>query len=136
MSGVSISDFIAQCKTRLEQWLLEWGIAIIVILVAGISFGLGRLSATEDRAPVVATQTIVASSSDEQSIPARNAGGDYVAARTGKVYYFPWCAAASHIAEANKIWFKTEIAAKAAGYTPAKNCKGLVNSAATSTIAP
>lgn len=52
-------------------------------------------------------------------------GGEIVASRTGSAYYFPWCGGATKISVVNKVWFKDETAARAAGYTPAKNCKGL-----------
>lgn len=53
-------------------------------------------------------------------------GGMYMASRTGKVYYFPWCASAINIAPENRRWFATEKAAQKAGYRAAKNCRGLV----------
>ena len=126
MNGVSISDFIAQCKTRLEQGIDEWGIAVIVVLVAVIAFGLGRLSAAEDRSPIRVVEAASSTlATDADRTHAVTPGGAYVASRTGKAYYFPWCTAADKISEQNKVWFKTEADAKAAGYTPAKNCKGL-----------
>ena len=51
--------------------------------------------------------------------------GSYVASKTGKAYYFPWCAMAQRIKEVNKVWFATKAAAEAAGYKPAANCHGL-----------
>jgi len=54
-----------------------------------------------------------------------NTPGSYVASKTGKAYYFPWCAVALRIKDANKVWFATKAAAEAAGYKPAANCHGL-----------
>jgi len=51
------------------------------------------------------------------------AGGKLMGSRNGTKYYFPWCG--SNIAEKNKIWFNSEAEAKAKGYEPAANCKGL-----------
>ena len=121
MSGVSIADLISQCKKYLEKWLLDWGIAVIVVLVAVISFGLGRLSVAEERRPSVAVNT--ASTSAETA----TIEGTLVASRNGTAYYFPWCSGASRISEANKIWFQTEADARQAGYHAAKNCKGLAD---------
>ena len=39
--------------------------------------------------------------------------------------YYPWCAGAKQISEKNKITFASTEEARAKGYTPAANCKGL-----------
>jgi len=54
-----------------------------------------------------------------------SAGGAFVASKTGEAYHFPWCSGVLRIKEENKVWFETREAAEAAGYRPAKNCKGL-----------
>jgi hypothetical protein len=54
-----------------------------------------------------------------------NNGGQVVASKNGTKYHYPWCAGAKQIAEKNKISFPSIEAARAAGYTPAANCKGL-----------
>lgn len=51
--------------------------------------------------------------------------GSIIASKNGSKYHFPWCVGAARIKESNKIWFSSEKEAKSAGYTPAKNCKGL-----------
>ena len=40
-----------------------------------------------------------------------------------KLYHFTWCSGAKRIKDANKIWFETEAAAIAAGYSLAGNCQ-------------
>lgn len=96
--------------------------AIILILTAFTSFGLGRLSVIEEnREPV---RILQAKQTDVLGSP-WNIGGKVVASRNGSTYHAPWCSGASRISEKNKILFKDEQAAKRAGYTPAKNCKGL-----------
>ncbi len=57
--------------------------------------------------------------------PTISSGGGYVASKTGKSYHLPWCAGAKQIKEENKIYFSTKAEAEAAGYAPAKNCKGI-----------
>lgn len=52
-------------------------------------------------------------------------GGQYVASKTGTKYYLPWCGSVKRIKEENKVWFATKAEAEAAGYGPAKNCKGI-----------
>ena len=121
MSGVSIADLISQCKNSLEKWLLGWGLPMIVLLVALISFGLGRLSAAEAHSEPITLRTATTTSERPLYI-----GGNIVASRSGSAYYYPWCSGAARIAERNKVWFKNEDEAKKAGYAPAKTCKGLV----------
>jgi cell division septation protein DedD len=57
--------------------------------------------------------------------PSAASGGEYVASKTGTKYYLPWCGTAKRIKEENKVWFSSKAEAEAAGYEPAKNCKGL-----------
>jgi hypothetical protein len=63
-----------------------------------------------------------ASGGPPEAIPA---GGQVVASKTGAKYYLPWCATAKRIKPENQVWFASQDAAKAAGYEPAANCKGL-----------
>ncbi|MEX2091018.1 MAG: hypothetical protein WD989_02760 [Candidatus Paceibacterota bacterium] len=45
-----------------------------------------------------------------------------VRSKNSDKYHFTWCSGAKRIKEENKIWFETEAAALAAGYTKAGNC--------------
>ncbi|OHA15361.1 MAG: hypothetical protein A3G52_00010 [Candidatus Taylorbacteria bacterium RIFCSPLOWO2_12_FULL_43_20] len=51
--------------------------------------------------------------------------GLLVGSKTSDKYHYPWCSGALRMKEENKIWFKSAEEARAAGYTPAGNCKGL-----------
>jgi len=113
----------ANIKLWVEKVPGEWGIVIIICLVAFASFGLGRLSMTEKVRPAVAI-TSAASANVPLSIPA---GGLFVASKGGSSYHYPWCSGASKILDKNKVWFKSYREAQAAGYVAAKNCKGLGN---------
>lgn len=91
--------------------------ALLIIFVGLGSFGLGRLSILNSRAEAVhIVPTALNGSSEAHSV---------VASKTGKKYYLPWCGSVSNISEENKVWFENVEMAKAAGYTPASNCKGL-----------
>lgn len=48
-----------------------------------------------------------------------------VASQSGTKYYYPWCAGADRISDANKVWFASAEAAQAHGYESAANCDGL-----------
>ena len=108
-------------KALADQGVGEWGIFAIVVLVGLSSFALGRLSALQEGRAVVS----VHEASQLASPRGVYMGGLVVASRSGSSYYFPWCGGGEKINEGNKVWFKTEQEAKAAGYAPAKNCKGL-----------
>lgn len=119
--GGRVQEMWLKVKSRAETFVGEWGVISIVFLVALISFGLGRLSATEAAKPVVS----VSQKSFEANGRPMSAGGLVVASRNGSVYHFPWCAGASQISDANKVWFQSEEAAQRAGYSASKSCKGL-----------
>ena len=117
----NIQDIGLKIKGLGADMVHEWGLVIIVFLVAIASFGLGRLSALEDaRPPISVTQAPMAANQQAMA-----PGGLLVAARSGSVYYYPWCTGASKILLQNQRWFQSEDAARKAGYAPAKNCKGL-----------
>lgn len=110
-----------QIKYRLDKGLGEWGLIAVVLLLGVVSFGLGRFSAIEDVAPLIAV-----SEAPQTADPQALAPGDlYVASRTGSVYYYPWCSGGEKIAPGNQVWFASETAAQKAGYAPSKSCKGL-----------
>lgn len=117
----SIAEISPRIKSLAGHALGEWGLVVVVFLVALASFGLGRLSALESAKPPVSIEM----APTLQAARGMYLGGLYVAARSGSAYYYPWCAGASKIVPANQVWFQSEAAAKAAGYAPAKNCKGL-----------
>ena len=116
-----IQEYWLKIKSATEHTLGEWGLVAVVFLVALTSFGLGRLSALEDGKPPVSIEAAPALSEPRGMY----IGGLVVAARGGNSYYYPWCAGAAKILPANRVWFQSEEAARAAGYAPAKNCKGL-----------
>jgi|GEM_PF-379890 len=127
MKGVTsrknIQEFLIKCKGLLEEGIAEWGLFMIVFLVAFSGFGLGRLSVLEaSRLPVSISEAPI--SDKPRGI---NRGGQYVASRGGATYSFPWCGGAANLKPENQVWFATEEAAQKAGYRPAKNCKGLVS---------
>ncbi len=116
-----IQETWLKIKSVAEHTLGEWGLMAVVFLVALSSFGLGRLSALEDARPPVSIET----APGLQAPRGMYIGGLIVAARGGSTYYYPWCTGAAKILPGNRVWFESEEAARAAGYAPAKNCRGL-----------
>ena len=135
-------EFFKKFATR------EIYIAAVIILIGGASFGLGRLSVLYEIRPEVTIESIedtgdtMLQVSAESAISSQSAaaiqatavetsdgfetvGGEVVGSKNGTIYHFPWCSGAKRISEANKIWFLGPKEARAAGYEPAANCKGL-----------
>ena len=111
--------------------------ALVVVLVAFLSFGLGRLSVSESQKPEIQISEIpageagaqgaavVTAATQKTSTPTGVTQSQYVASKNGSKYYFPWCSGANRIKEENKVWFQTAAEAARAGYQPSSTCKGL-----------
>lgn len=133
-------------RAKIDNFLdSRYFVATILALVAILSFCLGRISgAKQDREPVKVYNKSPLNSSlnliEESSVPSEFQGNSasavsavqnpanqevVVASKNGTKYHYPWCAGAKQIAEKNKITFNSIEDARAAGYTPAANCKGL-----------
>jgi hypothetical protein len=114
LCSMNITENWPKIKTFIIQ---DAALPILVILVGIGSFGLGRMSATEaSKEPITVSQV-------EAVTGAEN--GRVVVSKSGTKYHFPWCSGASRMKEENKIWFDSYEEARAAGYLPAGNCKGL-----------
>lgn len=105
--------------------------ALIIILVATGSFGLGRLSVQTKAKEPFQINRAVSQNKTPSAVSAAainsntSSSGKVVASKNGTKYHFPWCSGAKNISEANKIFFDTKEEAEKAGYTKASNCKGL-----------
>ncbi len=124
---MSIPKKLIEIKAQADTLLPDVAVPVIVLCIGLASFGLGRLSALEEAKPPVTIGKAPAAAEPK----ALFLGGEVVAARSGSVYYFPWCGNATKMSSVNKVWFKDERAAQAAGYAPAKNCKGLGSASST-----
>lgn len=124
-----ITNIWAKCKG-------EWFTGLVLILVALLAFGLGRLSAhyspTEPVEFVTNNNTDPIRSTEQKSSTANNIDNnknvlsqEVVASKEGSKYHYPWCPGAKQIKAGNKVSFPTSAAARAAGYTPAGNCPNL-----------
>jgi hypothetical protein len=135
-------------KTKFEGFLSgKYFVPIAIVLVAIIAFSLGRISGLQEKRPPVrilnsisnnngevkgvsteegaSEKTDSASTSVTSGTSPSTSSGQVVASKSGTKYHYPWCAGAKQISEKNKITFDSIEAARAAGYTPASNCKGL-----------
>lgn len=126
--------------TKLKNFVKDNGsdifIILVVILVALIAFGIGRLTVPKTE-PIQIKSLEKASVQDiapEQavSVPTdvgttTSQGGKVVGSKNSDKYHLPDCPGAKQISEQNKIWFDSIEAAEKAGYKPAANCPGLTN---------
>ncbi len=117
-------------KAKLEQFLeSRYFIILAIILVAITAFALGRISGLQEKREPV--RVISGSSGEvkgaysEEGSSAPSESAQVVASKNGTKYHYPWCAGAKQISDKNKITFNSIEEARAAGYTPASNCKGL-----------
>lgn len=117
------ADIYYRGKLHADAVIHEWGVIFLLLLVTLSSFGLGRLSALMTGKPAVA----LTASTSETKPETLYMGDLIVASRSGGLYYYPWCAGAAKLAPGNQVWFTSQDAAEAAGYRPAKTCKGLTN---------
>lgn len=111
--------------------------SLLIILVAGVSFWLGRISLEPTQLVDSRVQIIPISNeqsntiSDEASnIKSFSTEADssnivVVGSRSGSKYHLPSCPGAKQIKPANIITFSSTAAAEAAGYKPAANCPQL-----------
>lgn len=137
----TIPDLFPQIKGFLARALDDWGVALLVVLVGLSCFGLGRISAQQSHnlpiiihSPEAPPGTVSGAAGDTKvrtvqaaavALPLSEEGGQYVASKNGSSYHLPWCSGAKSISDKNKVYFASEEEAVAAGYKPAKNCKGL-----------
>ncbi|MFZ2500388.1 MAG: hypothetical protein WAW90_00160 [Minisyncoccia bacterium] len=112
---MTIAEVREKCKSFVGKVPRDILIISILILASSASFGLGYLAGID------AGQAGQGSDLSPLTVP--EAEGKIVASKNGTKYYLPECANA--ISDANKIWFVSALAAQAAGYSPATNCKGL-----------
>ena len=138
---------------KLKSFILDdtTYIAILLIITAVLSFGLGKLSVLQSGGGVTGSSQAVpirsiagpistssAETSNTQmvlplaiSAPAvlqvvsseAQPKKNYVASKSGTKYHAMNCSGTKTIKETNKIYFSTEDEAQAAGYTRSANCK-------------
>lgn len=129
---MSIKDFLSRIKgsTGVIKPKRDFSViifSVIIVLVATASFGLGRISENEDskQGVFIDKGNIHIQNTKDKNINTVNTGGTVVASKNSDKYHFPWCSGAVRISEENKIWFSSIKEARAKGYIPASNCKGL-----------
>ena len=113
---MTIAEAREKCKGALAKVPRDALILSILVCASSASFALGYLAgrdvgATGDEVLLQAPLAVATSTA-----------GAVVASKSGTKYYFPSCAGASRISDANKVWFASVSVANTAGYSLAANC--------------
>jgi len=128
---MSIPEIVSYDKDgRIERFPLfkKLFLSLTIILVALLSFGIGRLSMVGNREPIKIEYdpnlAELPTPSVDQTASVINAvkEGGVITSKNGARYHYPYCSGAKQIKEENKIVFPTPAAAEAAGYSLAANC--------------
>ncbi len=107
-------------------------LGLCILLIATISFNLGRINALHKTPLKITGETNVyqatignSTSNNPKTSPTKPRDPRVVVSKasTTKKYHFTWCSGAKLIKDTNKIWFETELLAQQAGYTLAGNCQ-------------
>ena len=100
--------------------------AILILLIGVISFGLGRLSVTDGVAVVGSAPALQELTPSEANNSFKNnASFPVVASKSGSKYHLLDCPGALQMNPENRIEFSSAEEARAAGYAPAGNCPGI-----------
>ena len=140
----SINDLAEKVKSKVAPFYT----LILCVVIAGIFFALGRLSAIEERHEPIRIiqpengQTGQTTNQNNQTadvsvagndnadltanvVSASSEAGEVVGSKNSKKYYFPWCSTVKNIKPENQVQFASADLAKQADYVPGGNCKGL-----------
>lgn len=108
---------------------------LLILVICSIFFALGRISAVQGgNSPIKITypnssetaSVLGAVAQNKQSLAISNTEStEVIGSKSGKKYYFPWCGTVKRIKPENQIKFSSIEQAKASGFTPGGNCKGL-----------
>jgi len=115
---------------KLKRFLADDALyySLLLILVGTVAFGLGKNSVMSENASTnTAAITLSETATPDASVTedTEDKTGTLVGSKNGTKYHFLWCPGAGQIKETNKVFFRDEKAAIAAGYSKAANCPGL-----------
>lgn len=134
---MSIHKFLKKIKKNILIDKTTLLFSTIIIGVALLSFGLGRISTKDSSSNYMqelqGAQVLISSDKDNnQNIDERNIDivkeeevreKNFVASKNGKMYYTLDCGGAKRIKVENQIYFNSEAEAQEAGYQRSLTCK-------------
>ncbi|MFA6278903.1 MAG: hypothetical protein WCS97_02425 [Candidatus Paceibacterota bacterium] len=121
---MTIAEAREKCKVQVAKIPRDVVIIGVLVLTSTLSFGLGYLAGLDTAEQGSGAPEVTSPDTSSPEVT-KGTAGQIVASKNGTKYYFPSCAGVDRISETNKVWFDSESAAIAAGYTLAANCKGI-----------
>ena len=121
---MSINDFMNKIKGKIDIDRTTLLCLFVIVLVGFCSFGLGRLSVSNEE-----DEKVLSGQDNNASLIEKEIGDSsfkermYVASKNGKLYYTKDCNGAKRIAQKNEVWFATKEDAEQAGYSFSASCK-------------
>ncbi|MFH0906877.1 MAG: hypothetical protein ABIC36_00600 [bacterium] len=112
-------------KKIVKEYQSDIILTISIVLIALISFGVGRLTvSSNNKEPIIIQQPLTASV-QECSINnpplTETEQGSFVGSVNSVKYHWPDCPSAKKISLQNQVWFSSEQEAQAAGYSRCSN---------------
>lgn len=122
---MSITNLSNKIKSKINFDKQVFLLVIVVVLVGGASFGLGRLSVNGEGEDNVIIENKVVNDQETgyNKEEALNGEKRYVASKNGTKYYSRDCSGANRIKLENQIWFKNREDAEKSGFTYSSTCK-------------
>lgn len=125
---MSITNLLNKIKQKLKFDKQLPLLIITIMLVAGASFGLGRLSLTNEDEEIIIQNRGDMLDKDEDvgyndNIEVVSKEKRYVASKNGTKYYSRDCGGARRIKLENQIWFKDREDAEKSGFSYSSTCK-------------
>ncbi len=102
-------------------WFRPYFVATVIVLVALLSFGVGRMTGTNREGVEINFDPNTLGSVETKLQASTSKAGSVTASVNGTKYYYSHCG--NNIAEKNRVTFASAIMAEEAGYTLAANCK-------------
>ena len=124
MSLTETVNFDKEGRVVRFPWLKHIFLSLVIILVAFLSFGIGKLSSEDTKQITIQGEGLDGTGDNSISLnksSAQDSTGGVFASSKGTKYYYPRCS--NTISLTNKITFPTPKDAESAGYTLASNCK-------------
>jgi len=126
-----LANIIKKYNSKIEPYKNDIFTAVVIILIAIVGFGLGRLSAIYEQKTPINIEYLGGPQENKASATHLSRQDEtsgeklYVASKNSDKYHFEWCSGAQRIKEENKIWFSSKEEAESKGFSPAENCEGL-----------
>lgn len=122
---MSITNLSNKIKSKINLDKQAILLVIVVVLVGGASFGLGKLSASREWEDDIIIENKVVNEqetgyNEEEALISEKR---YVASKNGTKYYSRDCGGANRIKLENQIWFKNREDAEKSGFTYSSTCK-------------